>query len=79
MPITLGTSAIHGASGEALAQAMDRALAALGSGVTIALLIVGLVVGAEALARAWQRREATRGARRRRPKEPRRRGKAAYR
>ena len=43
MPITLGTSAIHGTSGEALMQAMDRALAVLGSGVTVALLIVGMV------------------------------------
>ncbi len=59
-------------------QAMDRAIAALGSGVTIALLIVALVVGAEALAGAWQRREASRGTRRR-PKGPRKRGKAAYR
>ena len=58
---------------------MDRAIAALGSGVTIALLIVGLVAGAEALAEAWQRKEAARGARRRRPKGPRKRGKAAYR
>lgn len=60
-------------------QAMDRAIAALGSGVTIALLIVGLVVGAEAMARWWQRKEASRETRQRRPKEPRKRGKAAYR
>lgn len=60
-------------------QAMDRAIAALGSGVTIALLIVALVVAAEALAGAWQRREAARGTKRRRPNAPRKRGKAAYR
>jgi hypothetical protein len=60
-------------------QAMDRAIAALGSGVTVALLIVGLVVGAEALAGAWQRKETSRGTKPRRPKEPRKRGKAAYR
>lgn len=45
----------------------------------IALILVVLVVGAEALAGAWQRREVARGTKRRRPKAPRKRGKAAYR
>jgi hypothetical protein len=55
MLIALGISDLYGAVEAALVTAIERAVAALGAGTVLALALVGLVLGVEALARRWRR------------------------
>ena len=55
MLIALGISDLYGAVEAALVTAIERAVATLGAGTVLALALVGLVLGVEALARRWGR------------------------
>ena len=72
-------SAMYGAPAEALTAATERAVTALGIGTVVALSLVGLVLGVEALANAWERKRKGSGARRSHPRAARRHQGEAYR
>lgn len=75
----LGTFGMYGAAEQALMQAIERAIAALGAGSAIALTVAGLMLGAEALFQSQREKRADRRAKRRRPKGTRKRRNEAYR
>jgi hypothetical protein len=75
----LGTLGRYGAAEQALMQAIERTVVALGAGGAVALAIAGLMLGAEALLRSQREKSADRGAWRRRPKRARKQPKEAYR
>lgn len=72
-------SGVYAAPAEALAAAMERAIAALSIGTVIALALAGLVIGVEVLANAWRQKRRGREARRSRPRAARRHRGEAYR
>jgi hypothetical protein len=56
----IGISGIYRPAEEALVHATELAIAALGIGTVIALVLIGLVLSVEALARRWSRRRPSR-------------------
>jgi hypothetical protein len=70
---------MYGAAEQALMQAIERTVVALGAGGAIALALTGLMLGAEALLRSQRQKGADRVAVRHRPKGARKQRKEAYR
>jgi hypothetical protein len=75
----LATFGMYGAAEQALMQAIERAVVALGVGSAIGLAIAGLMLGAEALFRSQREKSADRGTEQRRPKGARKQRKEVYR
>lgn len=70
---------MYGAAEQALMQAIERTVVALGAGSAIALALAGLMPGAESLLRSQREKSGDREAGRRRPKGARKQRKEAYR